>query len=120
MKSKPVDTGRRDMLRIGSIAVAAAAAAAMAGRALAQGAQPRLYEKDAQAQALGYRNDSTKVDKKKFATFQAGQTCSNCQQFQGKPGDAWAGCQIFPGKQVNAKGWCSAWVKKAGGAPLKG
>ena len=119
MTSK-IDMGRRNILKIGSIAVATAASGTMAGRALAQGAQPRLDEKDAQAQALGYRHDAAKVDRKKFATYQPGQSCGNCQQFQGKPGAAWAPCQIFSGKQVNTKGWCSAWVKKAGGAPLKG
>ena len=81
-----------------------------------------LDEKDPQAQALGYRHDATKVDHKKFATYQKGQACANCQQFQGKAGADWAPCTIFQGKEVNAKGWCSAWVKKAGGVetPPKG
>ena len=35
------------------------------------------------------------------------------QLFQGKAGDAAGGCGIFPGLQVSAKGWCSAYVKKA-------
>ncbi|MGH7262243.1 MAG: high-potential iron-sulfur protein, partial [Nitrospiraceae bacterium] len=42
-----------------------------------------------------------------------GQDCASCQLFQGKPGDAWGPCPIFPGKNVNAKGWCSAYIKKA-------
>jgi hypothetical protein len=33
--------------------------------------------------------------------------------YQGKPSDATGGCPIFSGKLVNAKGWCSAYVKKA-------
>jgi hypothetical protein len=39
--------------------------------------------------------------------------CANCALFQGKAGDAWGGCPIFAGRQVAAKGWCSAWAKKA-------
>lgn len=115
-----IDTGRRNILKLGSIAVAAAAAGTLAGPPAARAALPRLEEKDAQAKALGYRHDAARVERKKYTTYQAGQACGNCQQFQGKPGAAWAPCQIFPGKQVNAKGWCSAWTKKAGGAPLKG
>jgi hypothetical protein len=80
-------------------------------QALGQGAM--VSEADAQAAALGYKADSTKVDKTKFPKYAAGQQCGNCVLFQGKPGDASAGCGIFPGKQVATKGWCSAWAKKA-------
>jgi hypothetical protein len=105
---------RRDFLRNGSLAVASLALGSDAGTALAQqqSGAPHLDEKDAQAQALGYRHDATKVDKKKFANYQAGQACASCNLFQGKPKDAWGPCAIFPGKQVNAKGWCTAWQKK--------
>jgi hypothetical protein len=86
------------------------------GSALARNAWPdstQVSESDANAQALGYKTDATKVDKARFPKYQAGQICSNCQFFQGKAGDAMGSCQIFAGKQVNAKGWCSAYVKKA-------
>ena len=33
--------------------------------------------------------------------------------FSGKAGAADGPCSIFGGKLVNAKGWCTAWVKKA-------
>ncbi len=72
-----------------------------------------VQESDANAQALGYRTDASKVDRAKYPNFQAGQACANCQFFQGKAGDATAPCTIFAGKLVNAKGWCSAYVKKA-------
>ena len=103
--------GRRDFLKAGSLAVASAAIAGSADNAAAQGA--KVEEKDAQAQGLGYKHDATKVDKAKFAKYQAGQTCSNCTLYQGKPADAWGACPIFAGKQVAGKGWCSAYVKKA-------
>jgi hypothetical protein len=102
---------RREFLKTGSLTLASIALAARAGAAPA--AAPHLSEGDAQAVALGYRNDATKADKKKFANWQAGQSCSGCMQFEGKPADAWAPCKIFPGKEVNAKGWCTAFVKKA-------
>jgi hypothetical protein len=114
MKHSRIDIQRRDFLRIGSLVVASAALASRAGRSPAQGA-PHLDEKDPTAQALGYRHDATKVDKNKFTRYQAGQTCSNCQLFQGKAGDAWGPCAIYGGRQVAAKGWCNAYVKKAQG-----
>lgn len=112
MNRNPTSMNRRDFLRFGSLAIASATLATHAVTPQAQG-MPRLDPKDAQAQALGYTHDSTKVDKKKFPKHAVGQTCANCQLFQGKPKDAWGPCQIFPGKQVNAKGWCSAYVRKA-------
>lgn len=72
-----------------------------------------VLESDANAQALGYKTDASKVDHAKYANYQAGQACASCQFFQGKAGDATAPCTIFGGKQVNAKGWCSAYAKKA-------
>lgn len=101
---------RRNFLKTGSFAIASLA---FASRAVAQQKPAHLDEKDAQAQALGYRNDGAQVDKKKFANWQASQTCANCAQYQGKPSDASGPCAIFPGKQVSAKGWCSVWQKKA-------
>lgn len=82
---------------------------------LATGAygQGKLDEKDPQAVALGYVADATKTDKKKYPKYAAGQVCSNCVLFQGKPADAAGGCPLFGTKQVAGKGWCSAWAKKA-------
>jgi high potential iron-sulfur protein len=76
-------------------------------------AMPHVEESDPQAQALGYKHDASKVDKKKFPNFKEGETCANCQHYSGKAGEQWGPCAIFPGKAVNAKGWCSAWAKKA-------
>jgi hypothetical protein len=107
MSASSETRGRRGFLGLAGIAVVTAA---VPGLAIAQA---RLEESDAQAGALGYRHDTTKVDKAKFPKHTADQVCANCQLYQGKASDAWGGCSIFPGKQVNAKGWCSAWVKKA-------
>jgi hypothetical protein len=75
-------------------------------------AQAKLSEKDPQAVAMGYFEDATKTNVKKFPKYAAGQACTNCALFQGKPTDAWAGCPLFAGKQVAGKGWCNAWAKK--------
>lgn len=74
---------------------------------------PKVDEKDAQAIALGYNHDSSKVDKAKYPNHIAAQQCSNCQLFQGKAGNAAGPCVLFAGKVVDAKGWCSAYSKKA-------
>lgn len=72
-----------------------------------------VVENDPTAQALGYKADASQVDHVKFTKYQAGQACANCQLFQGKAGDKTGPCPIFAGKEVSAKGWCSAYVKKA-------
>ena len=76
-------------------------------------AQAKLDEKDPQAVALGYVADTTKADTKKYPKHEASQMCNGCALWQSKPTDALGNCPLFAGKQVNAKGWCSAWAKKA-------
>ncbi|MEJ7686573.1 MAG: high-potential iron-sulfur protein [Variovorax sp.] len=87
--------------------------AGAAGLGLGAHAQAMLDEKSPQATALGYVADATKTDVKKFPKYAAGQVCTNCALYQGKPTDAAAPCPLFAGKQVAGKGWCSAWAKKA-------
>ncbi|MBC8752554.1 hypothetical protein OKW43_007960 [Paraburkholderia sp. WC7.3g] len=72
-----------------------------------------LPENDPTAVSLGYKMDAAKVDKAKFPRYQTGQTCANCQLYQGKPGAGTGPCPIYGGKLVYAKGWCNAYVKKA-------
>ena len=93
--------------------IVAAGAAIGSLDARAQPAGAKLSESDPQAVALGYKDDSTKVDAKKYPKHAPAQTCANCQLFQGKATDATGGCPLFAGKQVAAAGWCSAWNKKA-------
>jgi len=77
-------------------------------------AQPaKLPESDPQAVALGYKEDTTKVDKAKYPKHTPAQMCKNCQFYQGKPADQAGPCPLFGGKLVRANGWCSAYVKKA-------
>ena len=90
-------------------------AAAVSGTSLTATvrAQGKLDEKDPQAVALGYVADATRVDAKKYPKYAPGQNCIGCALFQGKVGDTAGNCPLYAGKQVYAKGWCSAWVKKA-------
>lgn len=80
----------------------------------AQAQLPRLEETDPLAAALGYRHDTNAVDQSKYPNHKPDQRCDNCNLIQGAAGDEWRPCAIFPGKLVNANGWCTAWVKKAG------
>jgi hypothetical protein len=90
------------------------AAAGSALGALASQAQPaKVSEKDPQAVALGYVEDTKRADKAKFPKHTVDQKCSGCQLFQGKASDATGPCTLFGGKLVSANGWCSAWTKKA-------
>ena len=100
-------TNRREFV----INISVGSSALFAGQAFAQA--PMLAETDAQAVALGYKADTTKVDAKKFPKHAPTQLCTNCALYQGKATDAAAGCPLFAGKQVAGKGWCSAWAKKA-------
>ncbi|MDQ7979174.1 high-potential iron-sulfur protein [Paraburkholderia sp. SARCC-3016] len=91
--------------------IGAVSALALSREALADA--PKVAESDPTAQALGYKLDATQVDKAKYAKYTAGEDCGNCSFYQGKPTDAFAPCPMFAGKQVAAKGWCSAYNKKA-------
>jgi hypothetical protein len=93
------------MLVAGAISATAAASLARA--------QTHLDEKDPQAAALGYVEDSARADEKKFPKHAASQNCASCALGQFKTGESYANCTLFAGKQVNAKGWCSAFVKRA-------
>jgi hypothetical protein len=82
--------------------------------AVAATALPALSPADPTAKALGYVDDSSKVDAKANPTYKPEQKCSTCAQFQGKASDARGGCNIFAGKSVSAGGWCKVWAKKPG------
>lgn len=99
--------------RIFILHVVAGSAALATSRVMAQAAAPMVNEKDAQAAALGYVADTTKVDIKKYPKHTADQKCSSCQLYAGKPKETGGPCPLFAGKQVAANGWCSAYVKKA-------
>ena len=90
---------RRDFLKLSGTSLIGLTFGSVALRA---NAQEQLSVDDPTAKALQYTHEST-VD---------GANCANCMYIQGDAGAEWRPCAIFPGKNVNAKGWCTAWVKK--------
>ena len=104
---------RRSLVKVAIAAGAAIPALGLMETALAAPAAA-LDPNDAQAKALGYIEDTTKVDGKANPTHKPDQKCANCAQFQGKASDAHGGCNIFAGKSVAGNGWCKVWAKKPG------
>jgi hypothetical protein len=72
-----------------------------------------VSESDPTAMALGYRTHAAQVDKAKYATYAAGETCSNCQFYQGDASASSAPCPLLGGNRVSAGGWCKGYVKKS-------
>jgi hypothetical protein len=105
---------RRSLLQGALIGLAAAPASALLARDAFAADLPLIDPADAQAKALGYVHDATKVDAKANPNYKAGQLCANCIQYTGKEGAAEGGCNIFPGKGVKAAGWCKVYVIKPG------
>jgi hypothetical protein len=99
---------RRRFIKISAIGIAAApfVNGLLSGTAEAV---DKLSESDPTAIALGYKMDATKATNRKDNTA----VCGNCNLYSGKPGEADGPCSVFGGKLVTAKGWCTAWVKKA-------
>ena len=106
--NQPIKIRRRVVLaHLGS--AAAAAAAWRAGVAVAQEA-PHLDMHDPAAQALGYVENVSQLDHKKYPDYVPGSICDNCLQLQGAAGLAFRPCNLFKDKLVAATGWCSGWT----------
>jgi hypothetical protein len=103
---------RRAVVKGALMASAVVPALGLIDRSAAAADLPALDPKDPSAVTLGFYNDSTKVDAAANPRYSADQKCANCEQYQGKPGDARGGCVLFPGKSVPAEGWCKVWRKK--------
>jgi hypothetical protein len=100
------------------LALSATAPVAIGSRALGQAPAPaapapvKLEESDPIAQALGYKMDTTKVDKQKYPNHKDDQVCTGCALFTAKAGEEFGPCSAFAGKLVANKGWCAAYAKK--------
>ena len=95
------------------LAVTAGAPLAITNSLCAQAPPPvKLEETDPLAMALGYREDSTKVDATKYPQHKPEMVCSSCALYQGKAGDASGPCAAVGMKSVAAVGWCSVFAKK--------
>ena len=87
-----MNQSRRNMLKLGGIALAMVPVAAFAAK------------NDAMRTSMKYK-DSPEGDK----------NCANCLQWvPGKTPTDLGGCKLFPGDtEVSPKGYCVAWAKKA-------
>ncbi len=96
------------------LALSAGTPVLLCNRAFAQ-APPAgiiLTESDPVATALGYKEDTTKVDAQKYPNHKAEQKCSGCALYLGKPGEPTGPCSVFANKIVTANGWCATYVLK--------
>lgn len=97
---------------ISKIAATVAMPAFLCSKAFAQAPPVKLEESDPTATALGYKEDSSKVDGKKYAQHKPDQKCANCVLYQPKEGETSGPCGAFGGKLVKAEGWCAVYAKK--------
>jgi len=108
---QPIDMQRRRFFATMGVAAGGVALGTLACQdASAADLQP-LKETDSLAITMNYKEDTAKVDGKKFPMHKPTQTCANCQFYQG-PATGAGPCQIFAGKSVTAKGWCQVWAVK--------
>ena len=83
--------------------------------AQAQSAFKKVEESEPKATAIGYKHDSAKVDKARYAKHDVAQRCHNCLAFApDKPADEWGECDLMSDRLVNRHGWCSSYKKKKG------
>ena len=93
-----------------NLSLAAGLSAALPLR-LTHGAEAaHLDVKDPAASALGYVENASQVDIKKYPGFVSGSNCENCLQLQGSAGNNYRPCSLFPGKLVAVSGWCKSWT----------
>jgi hypothetical protein len=109
-------TSRRSLLRdlaLGAAGATLGAGVVLGGRGAraAEAAQTTKVDvHDPQAVALGYVENASQVDTKKYPHYAPGSNCDNCLQLQGKPGNSYRPCTLFSGKLVAVAGWCSGWA----------
>ncbi len=103
---------RRSFMQIATVSVVGLALVAPAFKAAAADL-PNLELDNPTAKALGYVEDTTKVDAAKYPNHKPDQICSGCALWQGDAKNARNPCALFPGKSVANKGWCASFAKKA-------
>ena len=92
-----------------NLSMAAAACVLPAARQSRAAEPPHLDGKDPAAVKLGYVENASQVDVKKYPAYVKGSNCDNCLLLQGAAGAHYRPCNLFPGKLVSAAGWCSGW-----------
>jgi hypothetical protein len=103
-----MDLTRRELIK--NLSLAAGLSAALPWRETRGAAPEKLDVKDPAAAALGYVENASQVDTKKYPAFVKGSTCENCLLLQGSAGNNYRPCSVFPGKLVSVSGWCKSWA----------
>jgi hypothetical protein len=98
---------RRTLVK--TLGVAAAVTALLPPRRSQAAEPPHLDVKDPAAAKLGYVENASQVDLKKYPAYVKGSVCDNCLLLQGNSGPHYRPCSLFPGKLVSVDGWCSGW-----------
>jgi hypothetical protein len=128
MSNKPEQPARREFIKAAGLGAALAlpAATALTGRLFGASAQAQApvvaaKETDPMAIALGYKEDATKVDTKKYPK-RAGpdgptQFCRSCALYTVAKGTdpktvPTAPCAVLGNKAVKGGGWCNSWTKR--------
>jgi hypothetical protein len=106
-KSGQAYVSRRNLLK--GLALGAAGAV-IGARGVRSAEIAKVDVHDPQAVALGYVENTSQVDAKKYPQYVVGSNCDNCLQLQGKPGNNYRPCTLFAGKLVAVSGWCSGWT----------
>lgn len=106
-----MDSRRKFLMKL---AVSASGPVALGSMVFGQTPPPpvKLEENDPVAMALGYKIDTTKVDKTKYPQHKDDQVCTGCALFTAKAGESSGPCAAFGGKLVANGGWCAAYAKK--------
>jgi len=109
-KTESISPSRRRFVVGTGGAISVAALASVLSRTAQAADLPHLPTNDPAAASFHYTEDSTKVDDPKFVK---GSECLNCDFYQARntPSAAYGPCMIFQGKAVNARGWCTNYVK---------
>jgi hypothetical protein len=118
MSDKPMNTSRRNAMKVMLGGLATVPLMNLVGIAAAQAEDlPHVDPAtDPTAQALKYHPNAAEADR--AAAARPGkppeeQHCANCQFVLADAGE-WRPCSLFPGKAVNENGWCASWTLKAG------
>jgi len=75
-----------------------------------EGELPHLTDANPAAATLGYTEDTSSVDARKFPKHTPEQRCANCKFFQAGSGGQYAPCRLYPGNAVNVNGWCMGYA----------
>jgi hypothetical protein len=108
-RSTPLGAAISRRALVKNLSMAAAATVLLPLRQSQAAEPPHLDVKDPAAVKLGYVENASQVDVKKFPTYVKGSNCENCLLLQGTTGAHYRPCSLFPGKVVSADGWCSGW-----------